>query len=227
MFPHRLVNDFSAILSLQEQQLLEQKLRAYHDSTSTQIYVITISDTHGYTLAQLSPEFFKQWGIGQKDKNNGILLLIKPKVGREFGDVFLGTGYGMEGVLPDAYCKRIIEEVMLPNFRENRYFKGINNSVDEVIAYASGEYKSSPMNINQPNPLILLVTFLVLIIVLYIGYKNGKGNHKDDDNDKPSGMGALFLLPFLFGGRSGGFGSGGFSGGGGGFSGGGGAGGRW
>ncbi|MGL5913840.1 MAG: TPM domain-containing protein [Bacteroidales bacterium] len=234
MLPARLVNDFAAILSPQEQQLLELKLRLYHDSTSTQIYVITIANTDGYTLAQLSPEFFKQWGIGQKDKNNGVLLLIKPKVGREYGDVFIGTGYGMEGVLPDAYCKRIIEEIMLPQFRSNQYYQGINKSVDAIIHYASGEYKSSGGIINKPSALLPLLIFVVLFLVLYLGKKHNKGN--DDDEDKHGGIGSLFLLPFLFGGMGGGrrggfggggFGGGGFGGGGGGFSGGGGAGGRW
>jgi uncharacterized protein len=240
MQPPRLVNDFTGTLAPQEQQLLERKLRDYHDSTSTQIYVITIANTDGYTLAQLSPEFFKEWGIGQKDKNNGVLILVKPKQGREHGDVFIGTGYGMEGVLPDVYCKRIIEQVMIPHFRREDYYLGIDNAVSAIIAYASGEHKADKQGDgNMLGSLIPLAIFVVLIIIFLTGHRGG--GDKGDGKGKGKGLGdAIFFLPFLLGGggskrgSSGGFGDfggggfgGGFGGGGGGLSGGGGAGGRW
>ncbi|MDR0712099.1 MAG: TPM domain-containing protein [Prevotellaceae bacterium] len=228
MQPPRLVNDFTGTLTPQEQQSLERKLRDYHDSTSTQIYVIAIANTDGYTLAQLSPVFFKEWGIGQKEKNNGVLILVKPKQGREYGDVFIGTGYGMEGVLPDAYCKRIIEQVMIPHFRREDYYSAIDGAVNAIIAYASGEYKAEKSaQGDMPGSLIPLAIFVLLIIIFFAGRKDG-GNGKG----KSRGAGdAIFFLPFLFGGRGGSGGSsggfGGFGGGGGGMSGGGGAGGRW
>ncbi|MDR3187859.1 MAG: TPM domain-containing protein [Prevotellaceae bacterium] len=235
MQPPRLVNDFAGTLAPQEQQALERKLRGYHDTTSTQIYLITIAGADGYTLAQLSPLFFKEWGIGQKEKNNGVLILVKPKRGGEHGDVFIGTGYGMEGVLPDAYCKRIVEQVMIPHFRREDYYSGIDNAVNAIIAYASGEYKAekSAKDGSMSGSLIPLAIFVLLIIIFLSGRKGGNNG----GSDKGSGAGdAIFFLPFLFGGRgrsgsSGGFGGGGFSGGGfgggGGLSGGGGAGGRW
>jgi uncharacterized protein len=232
MQPPRLVNDFTGALTTQEQLLLERKLRSYHDSTSTQIYVITIANADGYTLAQLSPAFFREWGIGQKEKNNGVLILVKPKQGREYGDVFIGTGYGMEGVLPDAYCKRIIEQVMIPHFRREDYYTGIDNAVNAIIAYASGEYKAAEQREgSMPGSLIPLAILAVLIIIFITGRKGG-GDDKDGKG-KGKGVGdAIFFLPFLLGGggrggSSGGFGGGGFGGGGGGLSGGGGAGGRW
>ncbi|MDR2814024.1 MAG: TPM domain-containing protein [Prevotellaceae bacterium] len=229
--PPRLVNDFAGTLTAHEQQSLERKLRNYHDSTSTQIYVITIADADGYTLAQLSPVFFKEWGIGQKEKNNGVLILIKPKQGREHGDVFIGTGYGMEGALPDAYCKRIIEQVMIPHFRREDYYSGVDNAVSAIIAYASGEHSAEKSaQGNMPGSLILFAIFVVLIIIFLSGRKGDNGNGKGRGVSD-----AIFFLPFLLGGKgrggsSGGFGSfggGGFGGGGGGMSGGGGAGGRW
>ncbi len=233
MQPARLVNDFTKLFTPQEQTALEQKLRVYHDSTSTQIYIVTIDNTDGYTLAQLSPEFFKQWGIGQKDKNNGVLILIKPKKVGEYGDVFIGTGYGMEGVLPDAYCKRIIEQIIIPNFRQNQFYAGVDKATNAIIAYASGEYKSDKKVGEQPGNFIPILILIVLIAIFYAGRKHGGGN----DKDKNGGSG-IFFLPFFFGGGGGGsrggsfgggsgFGGGGFSGGGGGLSGGGGAGGRW
>jgi uncharacterized protein len=234
MQPPRLVNDFIGTLTPQEQQSLERKLRDYHDSTSTQIYVITIANTDGYTLAQLSPVFFKEWGIGQKEKNNGVLILVKPKQGREYGDVFIGTGYGMEGVLPDIYCKRIIEQVMIPHFRREEYYAGIDNAVNAIIAYASGEYKAEKSDQdNMPGSLIPLIIFVLLIVIFLAGRKDGGKGGDGKGNSRGAGD-AIFFLPFLFGGRGGSsgggfgsFGGGGFGGGGGGMSGGGGAGGRW
>jgi uncharacterized protein len=230
MQPPRLVNDFASLFTPQEQAALERKLRSYHDSTSTQVYLITIASADGYTLAQLSPEFFKRWGIGQKEKNNGVLILIKPKRVGEHGDVFIGTGYGMEGVLPDAYCKRIVEQVIIPHFRQNEFYSGVDKAIDAIIAYASGEYKSNEKAGEQPGSLIPLLILALLIAIFYAGRKHGGGN------DRGKGGGGLFLLPFLFGGFGGrgssgfgrgGFGGGSFGGGGGGLSGGGGAGGRW
>jgi uncharacterized protein len=225
MQPPRLVNDFAGMLAAPEQQALERKLRGYHDSTSTQIYVITIANTDGYTLAQLSPMLFKEWGIGQKEKNNGVLILVKPKRGQEHGDVFIGTGYGMEGALPDAYCKRIIEQVMIPHFRREAYYSGIDNAVNAIIAYTSGEYKADKAGEkNMPGGLIPLAIFVVLAIIFLSGRNGGNGKGGGGISD------AIFFLPFLLGGKgrggsAGGFGS--FGGGGGGMSGGGGAGGRW
>ena len=227
MQPPRLVNDFTNLFTSHEQALLERKLRSYHDSTSTQIYVITIDNTDGYTLAQLSPEFFRQWGIGQRDKNNGVLILIKPKRVGEYGDVFIGTGYGMEGALPDIYCKRIIEQIIIPRFRQNEFYAGVDEAVNAVIAYASGEYKANGQTGEQPSSLIPLLILLLLFVIFCFGRKRGGGN----DQNKGSNNSGIFFLPFFFGGGSSyggssGFG-GGFGGGGGGFSGGGGAGGRW
>jgi uncharacterized protein len=232
MQPPRLVNDFTGTLAAHEQAALERKLRDYHDSTSTQIYVIAIDNTDGYALAQLSPVFFEEWGIGQKGKNNGVLILLKPKRGEEHGDVFIGTGYGMEGALPDVYCKRIVEQVMIPHFRQGDYYSGIDNAVNAIIAYASGEYRADKTGEgSMPGGLIPLAIFVVLMLIFLSGRKGGGGNN-GKGNGKGGGVGdAIFFLPFLLGGRgrggssSGGFGS--FGGGGGGMSGGGGAGGRW
>ncbi|MDR1225675.1 MAG: TPM domain-containing protein [Prevotellaceae bacterium] len=225
MQPPRLVNDFAQLLTPAEQQLLEQKLRAYHDSTSTQVYVITAAETEGYTLAQLSPEFFKQWGIGQKGQDNGVLILIKPKLEHEFGEVFIGTGYGMEGVLPDVYCKRIIEQVIIPNFKNGNTYRGIDMAVDAVISYASGEYKGKLQGESDFMEALPWLLIFVVLVIIFVRNANNKGK----GGGKSGGGGIPFIFPIGFGGghSSGGSFGGGFGGGGGGRSGGGGAGGRW
>jgi uncharacterized protein len=224
MSPPRLVNDFAGMLTANERQRLEQKLRIYHDTTTTQIYIVSITSTDGYALAQLSPMIIDKWGIGWKDKNNGVLILLKPKTVGEAGEVFIGTGYGMEGVLPDAYAKRIIEQIIIPNFKNGNTYQGLDQAVDAIIKYALGEYQGKPQTEEDIDMVDLIIWLLIFVILFFILLRRGGGKGGG------SRGGGIFFLPFFFGGggggRSGG-GFGGFGGGGGGRSGGGGAGGHW
>jgi uncharacterized protein len=96
MNPPRLVNDFAGILRGEERDALESMLRGYHDTTSTQIYVVTVNDLAGYDISDYAFRLGEKWGVGQKGKNNGVVILIKPKVGNQKGQAFIATGYGME-----------------------------------------------------------------------------------------------------------------------------------
>lgn len=219
--PPRLVNDFTQLLSVQERQSLEQKLRAYHDSTSTQIYVVVLNDLHGYEIADYTTQLADRWGVGQKDRDNGVMILIKNKVGNERGQVFIATGYGLEGVLPDALVKRIVETEIIPRFAQGEYYGGIDAAIDAIIASAAGEYKGLPPKEGDSNNTaagwaVLLIVFL-FFYRFFIRKKSGSGC---------SGCLGGFIP---FGGGFGGGSSGGrgFGGGGGGRFGGGGAGGSW
>jgi uncharacterized protein len=140
MVPYRLVNDFANIFSGAESQALEQKLLAYNDSTSTQIYVITVSDLGGYAASDFSFRLGEKWEIGQKSKDNGAVILIKPKIGNSRGQAFIATGYGLEARINDAYAGRIVRDVMIPYFIVDDYFGGVNAAVDVMIERLSGEY---------------------------------------------------------------------------------------
>lgn len=96
MYPYRLVNDFAEIFSPTERQALEQKLLAYNDSTSTQLYVVTVSDLGGYAAPDFAFRLGEKWQIGQAGRDNGAVILIKPKVGNSRGEAFIATGYGLE-----------------------------------------------------------------------------------------------------------------------------------
>ncbi|QKG79478.1 TPM domain-containing protein [Tenuifilum thalassicum] len=231
MSPPRLVNDFAGVLNREETLVLEQKLRAYHDSTSTQIYVVTVPTLNGYDPADYAFQLGEKWGVGQKGKNNGIVILIKPKIGNERGQAFVATGYGMEEVIPDAVARRIVDNEMIPYFKQNRYYKGINAAVDVIIDLASGLYSADEYyKGDSPIPgIIFLILFFGFIFL------SGRRGARVRGGTFASNLPFWLLLGSMGGGRgssfsdfSSGSGSfGGFSGGGGGSFGGGGAGGSW
>lgn len=100
MRPKRIVNDFTQLFSPQQQQALEQKLRNFNDTSSTQIAIVTVPTLQGYAPSDYAQRLAEKWGVGQKGKDNGVLLLIKPKSRTEKGQVAIAVGYGLEGVIP-------------------------------------------------------------------------------------------------------------------------------
>lgn len=236
--PPRLVNDFAGFLTSTEVNILEQKLVAFDDSTSTQISIVTVTDLGVYDISDYAFKLGEQWGIGRKEKNNGVLILAS----KEQRAVFIATGYGVEGALPDAVCKRIVENKIIPNFREGRFFNGFNEAVEEIMLRTAGEYTAEPRPKEEETPLWVIIVIIILAIFVAIAFSgNGGGNNSGGTY---SGRGYT-QFPTLWGGSSGGgsfgggrstggFGGGGSFGGGGGFGGfgggsfgGGGAGGKW
>jgi uncharacterized protein len=232
--PQRLVNDFAGLLNTNEVASLEQKLVAFNDSTSTQIVVVIVADLQGYDKAQFAYELGEKWGIGQKGKNNGIVVLIKPKTFDSKGQAFIAPGYGLEGAVPDAIAKRIVESEMIPHFKQNNYYGGIDAAVNTLISLTKGEYTADQYlkkkNKNSPVVIIFIIIFIFFIIGVF-GSKGKRGKQNLGSSDIPLWM----LLGGAMGSSSrsgdswGGFssGSGGFGGFGGGSFGGGGAGGSW
>lgn len=224
----RLVNDFTGILSSAEQEGLEQKLVAFNDSTSNQIALVIVPSIGNYDKAQFALKLFNKWQIGQGDLNNGILILVKPKVGTEKGEVFIETGRGLEGAIPDAVCFDIVKNEMIPYFKKNDYYSGINAAVDVLFSLSKGEYNSQEyQKRNMPNEDIksIIIPIIVIIIVFLIirrkSYTTFGGGRYYSGRRYYGGFGG-------FGGSGfGGGSSGGFGGFGGGSSGGGGAGGSW
>jgi uncharacterized protein len=135
--PTRLVNDYTNTLSQAEIAQLEQKLVAFDDSTSTQIAVVLVKSLEGYDVADYAVRLAEKWGIGGSKNNNGVLLLTS------LGDrkVTIQTGYGVEGALPDAITRRIIENEITPNFKTGNYFGGLDQGTSAIISYTKGEYK--------------------------------------------------------------------------------------
>lgn len=225
--PPQAVNDFGNLLAPFQRESLEKKIRDYNDSTSSAIVIVTVPDLQGYDIADLSLKYLRDWGIGTKDKNNGVLILVS----KADHKARIETGYGMEGVLPDITAREIIDDRMIPYFKENDYYRGFDNAVDAVIQAAAGEYKADPANKKGGGPSIKTILFLVVIFFIIISFLGGgRGGGSYMSRRGSTGLGALpwFLLGNMLGGGGrggGGFGGGGGGGGFGGFGGGGGGGG--
>jgi uncharacterized protein len=212
------VNDFGNFLEPFQKEALENKLRNYNDSTSSAIVIITVTDLQGYDIAEMALKYLREWGIGTKDKNNGVVILVS----KEERKARIETGYGMEGVLPDITSKHIIDEVMIPNFKANDYYRGFDQSIDAIILAARGEYKSDVKRSSAKGGIpFKAIFFIIVIIVLIISKIGGGGGGNYMSRRGSSGVGGLgwFLLGNMLGGggrSSGGWGGGGFGGGGGG-----------
>ncbi|WP_347157504.1 TPM domain-containing protein [Pontibacter chitinilyticus] len=218
--PPRLVNDLADMLSPEEEQALEQKLVNYNDTTSTQIAIVTITSIGGYDVDQYAAELGQQWGIGGKKNSNGILILVAKNERK----VSLQTGYGMEGVIPDAIAKRITEYTIRPAFKQGQYYQGLNAATSEIIQRASGEYEADARanNDGEGGGSIFPIIIIVLIVVFILSRMGGGGRGGRGGGRR--GYSRTFGGPFILGSLLGGRGGGGFGGGGGGFGGGGGGG---
>ena len=217
--PQKLVVDYTNTLALDQKEALERKLVAFDDSTSTQIAVVLVETTGDRDIADYAVALGRAWGIGNKEFNNGILLLVA----KNDRKIWIATGYGIEGALPDILANRIIENEIKPNFKGSDFYRGLDEGTDAIIAATKGEY-NAPENYGRrkgsgkrsiPGAFIILA----VLIILSIFRRRGGGG----------GAGGLLFFPmgsssFGGGGSSSGGGFGGF---GGGSFGGGGAGGSW
>ncbi len=234
MSPPRLVNDFANVFSKTERDALEAKLLIYNDTTSTQIYVVTVEDLNGYAASDYAVRLGEKWKIGQKSKDNGAVILIKPKIGNSRGQAFIATGYGLEARINDAYAGRIVRDIMIPYFRQEDYFSAVNSAIDSMAKRLSGEFDPDMQNEDEGIPHTSIIIFILFFIffIISISKKGGDDQNIGGDGSSRSGRGPVFFPPIIGGGRrggfgGGGFGGGGFGGGGGGRFGGGGAGGSW
>ena len=225
------VTDRADMLAASEEQALSQTLRYYSDSTSTQIVIVTLPDLAGADIATYATELGQQWGVGQQGKDNGVVILVS----RDDREVFIATGYGLEAAIPDAVASRIVREIVVPNFKQGRFYAGLAGAVDALILAAAGEFTAeSPSTYAPPDQgedifgLLFVIFIILMFIVSAMGRHGGGGGGRR--YRRGSGPPVILWGGTWGGGGSGGggFGGGGFGGGfGGGGFGGGGAGGSW
>ena len=211
--PPRLVNDYTGTLSSGQVNTLERMLVDYNDTTSTQFLVLLVDDLQGYSIEQYATEIGHSWGVGQKGKNNGAVILVKPKKGSSKGQVTIRAGYGIEEYVTDATAKRIIEKEMIPAFKEGDYYTGILNAVTVMMDLCSGKFTQDDYNNDTGNTILGAIIIIGIILIIIWGNKGGSSNY--------SGRGSRTIWIPMGGGFGGGFGGGGHSGGFGGFGGGG------
>jgi uncharacterized protein len=233
--PQRLVNDFAGALTQEQVQALENKLVAYDDSTSNQIAVVTLKTTGDYEIEEVALGILRNWGVGGT-KNNGIVILAAI----EDHKIWIATGYGLEGAVPDITAKTIVDNDVTPNFRQGNYYRGFDEGTSSIIRAAAGEYKASEGYRNRGSSSgglsIGKIIFAIIILIFILSSFGGNNRGGGYVSRRGSGwLGPMILGNMLgrgsggggFGGGFGGGGGGGFGGFGGGSGGGGGAGGSW
>ena len=239
----QLVNDFAAVLNEQARQNLEQVLTDFARESSTQITLVTTTDLQGYAVGDYAVRLAHDWGVGQSEKDNGILILVKPRRGNERGEAFIAVGYGLEEVVPDVLAGRIVDHEIIPHFREEDYYSGFLAGIAVLMELTRGEYTADAYmgrSAGRETGAALFVLFFFGVVFVSIFSKarrlkqssighdlpfwvllsmmgSGSRRHSGHWGNFSSGSGS-------FGGFGGGGGFGGFGGGG---FGGGGAGGSW
>ena len=199
--PARLVNDLAGTFTSRQAEELERVLVAFDDSTSNQIAVVTVKDLEGYEPAEYATRIGLEWGVGSEKFDNGIVILVKPK-DNTAGKVFIAIGYGLEGAIPDAYAKRIINEVMIPHFRNDDYYGGVAEACKVLMKLASGEIselREDEFDADDAGAIAGAVVTLIILIFVFVlitqngGDNTGSGNHRGGRGGKiprnPSGIG--------------------------------------
>ena len=224
------------LLSASESDALEQKLIQYSDTTSTQIVVAIIASTKGENIMYLGAQWADRWGIGQAEEDNGIFILLA----KEDRKIAINTGYGVEHLLTDAMSKRIIERDIIPYFKRQDYYGGLDRGTDAIFEVMTGEYLGSRQVNSTPFPFFIFILLFIIFLIILVALIKSRGGGNSGNRGKRSGGTSIWDAIILsnmgrgsygggFGSSSGGgFSSGGFGGGfGGGGFGGGGASGGW
>jgi uncharacterized protein len=227
--PARYFNDYAGVVASSEARRLEEKLKRFDEETSSQVVVAIFPELPAESLEDFTVRTAESWKVGRKELDNGAVLFVFVNDRK----MRLEVGYGLEGALPDATAKRIIEDVIAPRFRNGRYGEGVEAGVDAILAATRGEYTAPPRKPGGTDggalALLVPIGFIALIFILsrrldrplgpLAGHRRRRG-------------GFWYIGPGGFGGGGGGGGGwgggggGGFGGGGGSF-GGGGASGSW
>ena len=234
--PNKLVNDYTGTLTTSQTAALESKLVMLDDSTSSQVAVVIIPTLNGEDIADYNNELLRAWGVGSAKHNNGVVLLIA----KDDRKLNITTGYGLEGALPDAVASHIIQNEIVPYFKGNDYYRGIENGTDAIINAVKGQYRD-PRTYDDGGGIstfrLFLIIFVIFIILSFLFRKGGGSDGTFVSRRGSRGFDGPVFFPGSFGGGGsswggggfggGGFGGGGFGGFGGGSSGGGGASGSW
>lgn len=208
--PPRLVNDYANVLTHDQAASLEQKLVEFDKATSNQIAVVLVQSLNGRDIGDAATELGRNWRVGQKNNNNGVVLLVA------IGDrkLNISPGDGLEKALPDIVCQQIIETAIKPNFKGQDYYRGLDEGTDAIIQATKGEFKAPEGYYKNKGTSAgrIIILIIIVIIVLSIMSRGGGGGGSFMSRRGYRGFNGPVIFP---GGWSGG-GGGGWSGGGGG-----------
>jgi uncharacterized protein len=220
--PKEYVLDEAGVLSTQARSSLNQQLADFERAASSQVVVAVFRKMQtDSSLEDYTQRMFENWKVGRKGKNNGAVLFVFVEDRR----IRIQTGYGLEGALPDALAKQIIESELVPRFRAGNYEAGIVAGTQAILGAIRGEYKGTGRTVNDAGRRgkSSWLTFIIIAVVIFIVIVGNRSRPRAYSRRGVS------VWPWMGGGwggggwSSGGGGGGGWSGGGGGFSGGGGS----
>ncbi len=221
--PPKLYNDLSGTYFIDENEatVLETRLEDFYHQTSNQICIVVVKELNGLEASDFSFQIGNKWGVGSKEFNNGIVVLIKPTGGQVQRDLFIAVGYGLEGAITDLATKYIRENEMMPYLQEGKNYEALLSAVNALEKAAKGEYNSEvkrrpPLKVKN----IIVIAIIVIIVISVISRNSGGGG----TYSRGGWSGGRYYGGGFGGGRSSGGGFGGF---GGGSFGGGGSGGKW
>ncbi|MFP9115787.1 TPM domain-containing protein [Flavobacterium sp. RHBU_3] len=161
--------DYAEMLDSIERYSLETKLLNYADTTSTQIVIATVKNLKGDSAEHVAPLWAQKWGIGQADKDNGVFILVS----KEDREMYIATGYGVQGRLTAGITGQIIRDYMLPDFKTERYYFGLDNGTDAIFKALNGKFKAGIEDVqwwkNNKNPWVVLMWIVLLISGLFFG----------------------------------------------------------
>ena len=218
------VYDYADLLKDNEELTLRRKLEPYADTTSTQIVIITLNSLEGEYIAAFATEWAEKWGIGQKGKDNGAIIMVS----KDDRKITIQNGYGLEEYLTDYNSKTIIDQIMQPAFRKGNFYQGFDEATTAMFQLLAGKFDAEALNKKSKNTkglfaYLIPIIFVVILIIVFLrrrGSGNGKGGMRRGGPD----LFDILILSSLGSRHSrGGFGrssGGGSFGGGGGFSGG-------
>jgi uncharacterized protein len=209
------VSDYAKILRPEEVSTLEAILSNYERETSNQIVIAIFNSLEGWEIEDFSIRLAEKWKIGQKGRDNGIIILVALSERK----IRIEVGYGLEGAVPDITARDIIDRKIVPYFKKSDYFNGLREGVDSLIKAIGGEYKVEGGKEGIMTPLLAFLIILVIFGILYLnerfyGYTYTRSRGKWHRR-------ATFWGGFFGGGGWSSGSGGGFSGGGGNFGGGG------
>ncbi|MGJ8684601.1 MAG: TPM domain-containing protein [Nonlabens sp.] len=203
------VYDYASQLDQSQRVALENKLLRYADSTSTQIVAFIIKSTNGDDISMVSTQWGQKWGIGQAQEDNGIVLLLAV----DDRKVDISTGYGIEYRMTDLMSERIINRVMIPQFKSGNYYAGLNQGADAIFQALNGEFKETRDFSQEEFPWQVLIFFGVVLLFIILSASKNNRNNGGRGGGSPSLLDIIILSNMGRGSMGGGFGGGGFGGG--------------
>ncbi len=232
-----LVFQFTSLLPQEQADLLNDKLVGFARETSNRIAIVVVDTLCGYPASDFAFDLGQAWGLGKKGIDNGVLVLVKPTGPPGDRHVFIAVGYGLEGAIPDLTAKRIVDDEVLPRFRDGDYYAGLDKATDVLMALAKGEINAKSYGKESIPWGAILMILLFFGFILLSAISRTRKYARVNNIDFWAAWALMNAASSTHSGRWGGFSGGGgsgFGGGGGGFGGfggggfgGGGAGGSW